>query len=77
MTPGRRLRVLVEYPGLGKPGDTRDGSIPDAQAFVNLGYAEYVVERTTNIETTERAAAPEASVKRPTKRTRTTDAEQR
>lgn len=69
MTARRTLRVLALDPRLGKPGDTRDGSFPDAQGFVDLGYAEWVVERSEEIETAQARPAPEVATRRPTKRT--------
>lgn len=66
---GRRLRVLVGYPGLGKPGDIRDASlIQDPQAHVDLGNAEWLVERALVVETTEALADREQTTTRRTPR---------
>jgi hypothetical protein len=65
----RRLRVLSEHPHIGKPGEVRDG-FEGAQAYVDAGLAEWVVDRAEPVETAMREGAPEAAARRP--RTRRT-----
>lgn len=65
----RRLRVLSDHPHLGRPGEIRSG-FEGAQAYVDAGLAEWVVDRTADVETTERSGAPETAVERPTVRKR-------
>lgn len=59
----RTLRVLSHHPDLGNPGETRP-EIPNAQAYVDAGFAEWVVNRTADVETTEAPGAHEATVTR-------------
>jgi hypothetical protein len=60
----RRLRVLAGHPVLGQPNDIRT-EFDGAQAYVDAGYAEWIVTREATIETTDRAGAPETAVTRP------------
>jgi hypothetical protein len=61
----RRLRVLSEHPHLGKSGDVRDG-FEGAQAYIDAGLAEWVVEdRAELVETTALTGPPETAVTRP------------
>lgn len=71
----RRLRVLYAHPNLGKPTDVRD-EFEDAQAYVDTGFAEWIVEdRQELVETTDRLGAPETTAARVTaRRTRTREA---
>ena len=68
----RRLRVLAGHPVLGEPNEIRT-EFPDAQAYVDAGYAEWIVDRSAQVETTDRAGATEAAVMRPSGRKRATD----
>lgn len=65
----RRLRVLAGHPQLGVPGHIRD-EFDGAQAFVDLGYAEWILDRSLPVETTERALHVEVASQRPTPRAR-------
>jgi hypothetical protein len=65
----RRLRVLSDHPHLGRPGDIRSG-FEGAQAYVDAGLAEWIVDRAADVETTDRAGAPETAVERPPVRKR-------
>lgn len=70
----RRLRVLTGHPGLGSPNDLRS-EFEGAQAYVDAGFAEWVIDRSAKIETTDRSGAPEATVDRPAVRKRVVPAE--
>lgn len=59
----RRLRVLSGHPHIGRPTDVVD-EFDGAQAFVDAGIAEWIVDRDEPVETTMRAGAPEAAVTR-------------
>lgn len=65
----RRLRVLSGHPFLGRPDDVRS-EFEGAQAYVDAGFAEWIVDRAVAIETTDRSGAPETAVERPTVRKR-------
>lgn len=38
----RRLRVLAEHPHLGRPNDIIVREVPNAQAYVDIGVAEWI-----------------------------------
>lgn len=65
----RRLRVLSEHPHLGRPGEERDG-FEGAQAYIDAGLAEWIVDRVAPVETTVRPGPVETAVARPTSRRR-------
>lgn len=68
----RRLRVLYEHPSLGHvPGAVVD-EFEGAQAFVDIGAAEWVGDRPAAeaIETADRAGAPEVTARQQTRRRR-------
>lgn len=67
----RRLRVLTGHPRLGTPGEIR-ADFEGAQAYVDAGFAEWIVDRSVEPETTSRAGAPETATPRPAGRPRTT-----
>lgn len=64
----RRLRVLSEHPHLGRPNDLRD-EFEDAQAYVDAGLAEWVVDRRAEPIETATVAPPETAARRTTGRT--------
>lgn len=70
----RSLRVLTEYPGVGRPHDIIDAdSIPNPQALVDAGIVEWTegeiyVGRRALIETTERTPVRETTIARTTRR---------
>jgi hypothetical protein len=59
----RRLRVLSSHPLLGVPNQIRS-EFEGAQAYVDAGFAEWIVSRDAGIETTDRPGAPEVTVTR-------------
>jgi hypothetical protein len=59
----RRLRVLSEHPHLGKPNDLCDG-FEGAQAYVDAGLAEWVVDRSDEVDTAMAEPATEVAVRR-------------
>lgn len=59
----RRLRVLSGHPHVGQPTDVVD-EFEGAQAYVDAGIAEWVVDRDEPVETTMRAGPPETAVRR-------------
>jgi hypothetical protein len=63
----RRLRVLSDHPDLGRPNDLRDG-FEGAQAYVDAGLAEWVIDRSEPVETGMAHPAAEAAVRRPGRR---------
>lgn len=60
----RRLRVLSEHPHLGKSGDVRS-EFPGAQAYIDAGIAEWVVDRVDPQEVAMGPGAPETADARP------------
>ena len=72
----RRLRVLSGHPLLGRPGELR-AEFEGAQAYVDAGFAEWLVDRSAEVETTSRAGAPETTTPRPAGQRRTPLREQR
>lgn len=67
----RRLRVLCGHPNLGQPSDERD-EFEDAQAYIDAGFAEWIVDRSSTVETTERVPAAEMTATRVSPRRTTT-----
>lgn len=60
----RRLRVLSEHPHVGRPGEIRD-EFEGAQAYIDIGVAEWVVEaRSAPVETAEAAGPAETAAAR-------------
>jgi hypothetical protein len=60
----RRLRVLSGHPLLGKPND----EVPEfqgAQAYVEAGLAEWIVDRVVPVETGMRLGAAETTAANP------------
>lgn len=60
----RRLRVLSEHPNLGRPSEIREG-FEGAQAYVDAGLAEWVVDRIELVETAMMQPAVETATARP------------
>lgn len=61
----RRLRVLSEHPHVGRPNDLLE-EFEGAQAYVDIGVAEWVEEaRSAPVETTEAAGPAETALARP------------
>lgn len=71
----RCLRVLSEHPHLGRPNDLRE-EFEGAQAYIDAGLAEWVVDRRAEpVETTMAASPPETATRTTPRRTsrRTTE----